>query len=387
MRIVHFTNFYKPSVSGVVTSLINFRRGLINAGQEVFIFAPKFHDYWDKEAYIFRFPSVNLSEESSISLAFPIRGLMEPTMLGIRPEVIHSHHPILMGDMASVFAEKTGIPLVFTFHTQYEKYIQEYISIAPELSGKLAEAMLHRYLEKCDHVIAPTSSTRKLIESYKVNVPVTIIPTPLDLDKFRVVKPERVRSMLKVTDQKILLYLGRLSPEKNLAFLLKAFSKIRAAEPNTLLMIVGSGPETENLKSSANKLGISNAVIFMGPVVYNEVPSYMAAADLFLFPSMTETQGLVLVESMAAGTPVMALNTDVNAEILANGGGMLVDPDLDAFVLEVCRVLSDAALREEMREKALATAEKYQISLAVDRLLHVYQSVTRQPLAQGENGY
>jgi len=375
MRLVHISNAYKPTISGVVTSIINFRRGLLAAGQEIHVLAPRYVGYQDKEPYIFRFPAIDLSEVASISLAMPIRALMEPTMMGLQPDVIHSHHPILMGDMAAMFAEKMDIPLVFTFHTLYEKYIQEYISIAPELSGRLAEAIIHRYLEKCDHVIAPTRTIQDFIKTYQVDVPVTIIPTPIDLTKFQDIHLEPIRNSIGRSDEKILLYLGRLSPEKNLEFLLDAFTQIKSEEKNTILAIVGGGPEGENLKTQAKKLGIKDAVIFTGPVPYEEVPNYMAAADLFLFPSTTETQGLVLVEAMAAGTPVIALDTDVNAEVLEGGGGLIVDPDLEDFVDAVCRTLSDPSSRNEMRLNAFATAKKYQISTSVDKLVRVYQSV------------
>lgn len=375
MRIAHFTNFYKPSISGVVTSIVNFRHGLLEAGQEMHILAPRYHDYHDQEAYIFRFPAINLSETVNVSLAIPVRALIEPTMMGLKPDVIHSHHPILMGDMASAFAERLDIPLVFTFHTRYEQYIQEYISIAPELSMKLAETLVRRYLEKCDHVIAPTRSIQDFVQSYQVDVPVTIVPTPIDLKKYQELQPERVRRDLNLGDEIILLYLGRLSPEKNVGFLLRAFAKFRKGCENSLLVIVGGGPDGEHLKDLAFRLGIKPAVVFTGPVPQDEVPHYMAAADLFVFPSMTETQGLVLIEAMAAGTPVVAVDTAVNAEVLEGGGGLIVDQDEDDFVRGIRSIISSPSIREIMGTKAIATAAKYRISSAVDQLLGVYKSV------------
>ena len=385
MRIAHFTNFYKPSISGVVTSIVNFRHGLLEAGCDIHLLAPRYHGYHDQDPYIFRFPSINLSEMASVSLAVPIRALMEPTMMGLKPDVIHSHHPILMGDMASVFADKLDTPLVFTFHTRYEKYIQEYISIAPELSGKLAETIVGRYLEKCDHVIAPTRSIRDLILAYQVEVPVTIIPTPIDLKKYKDLQPERIRRELNLEDATILLYLGRLSPEKNLGFLLKAFLKFQVEMENSRLVIVGEGLVSEHLKDQVLRLGIQPAVTFTGPVPYDEVPHYMAAADLFVFPSMTETQGLVLIEAMAAGTPVVAVDSAVNLEVLEGGGGLLVEQDEDAFVNALLSVLSNPSERELMGAQAVITAEKYQISAAVDKLLGVYQSVAGDRLMKVED--
>lgn len=375
MRITHFSNFYKPSLSGVVTSISNFRKGLLEEGQEIHLMAPRYHGYQDDEAYIFRFPAINLTETANVSLAVPVRALMEPTMKGLKPDVIHSHHPLLMGDMATTFAERLDIPLVFTFHTRYEKYFQEYISIAPELSGKLAETMVRRYLEKCDHIIAPTRTIQELIQAYKVDVPVTIIPTPIDLLQYEELQPDRIRMQLNLEDEIILLYLGRLSPEKNLGFLLSVFSKFQKDWSNSCLVIVGGGPESEHLKDMAVKLGINPYVIFTGWVPYNEVPHYMAAADLFVFPSMTETQGLVLIEAMAAGTPVVAIETPVNAEVVEDGGGILVDEDEDNFVSALRWILSNPSEMEAMGKIAKTMASRYRIALAVEKLISVYESV------------
>jgi glycosyltransferase involved in cell wall biosynthesis len=296
-------------------------------------------------------------------------------MKGLKPDVIHSHHPLLMGDMATTFAERLDIPLVFTFHTLYEQYIQEYISIAPELSGKLAETIVRRYLEKCDHIIAPTRTIQELIQAYAVDVPVTIIPTPIDLLKYDELQPDRIRKQLNLNDEVVLLYLGRLSLEKNLGFLLSAFSKFQKDWANSRLVIVGGGLEGEHLKDLAEKLGIYPYVIFTGWVPYSEVPHYMAAADLFVFPSKTETQGLVLIEAMAAGTPVVAIDTPVNAEVVEDGGGLLVDEDENNFVSALSRILSNPSELEAMGKIAKTMASRYRIALAVEKLISVYESV------------
>ncbi len=203
MRIANFTNSYKPTISGVVTSISSFRHGLLNAGQEVQIFAPKYNGFVDQDAYIFRFPAVDLNDIFNVSLTLPIKSFIEPTITGISPNVIHSHRPILMGDMAAAFAQELNIPLVFTFHSRYEQYIQEYASLVPELSGKLTEAIVRRYLQKCDHIIAPTKYIQELVKSYNVNIPVTIIPTPIDVQRYEKLFPEGVRDLLGIGEEDV----------------------------------------------------------------------------------------------------------------------------------------------------------------------------------------
>jgi glycosyltransferase involved in cell wall biosynthesis len=374
MRISIFSNAYKPTISGVVVSISLFRQGLLDQGHDVHIFAPEYEGYQDEELYVFRFPSLDLSEQLDFSLALPFKNLIEPTVRGVKSDLIHSQHPLWMGDLAVSFAEDLKLPLVFTFHTQYERYVQHYIPLAPDLAGKLMEGFVGRYLQHCDHIVTPTASVRdQILRDYAVEAPVTVVPTPVNLSQFRDLNPHAVRTKLGLTDHKFLLYVGRLSKEKELGRLLQSFARVLSDCPRARLILLGRGPIRESLQKKAKKLGIRDAMEFVDAVPHHQVPDYMAAADLFVFPSTTETQGLVLVEAMAAGTPVVAVQAPGLVDVVSKGGGVLVPQDEEAFAAAVIHLLEDDQARLAMQAKAKATADLFSVETASRQLIDVYE--------------
>ncbi len=374
MRILMFTNAYYPTVSGVVTSISLFRRGLIEAAHEVHLIAPDYKDYVDPEPHIFRFPAWDLNESINISLIMPIMGLMAPTIQGLKPQVIHSHHPLLMGGMAAEFAEDLQVPLVFTFHTRYDAYAQRYMPLAPDLASTLTEEVIRRYLIRCSHIIAPTPSVKEMIhKEYDIRVPVTVIPTPIALDEYKQVNPEPIRKKYGLTGHQVLLFVGRMAEEKNIPLLLNSFARIVTERPKTKLLMVGDGPKEKALKALARQLGLGDSVIFCGYVSHKEVPHFSAASDLFVFPSETETQGLVILEALAAGTPAVAVAAPGSSDILSSGGGLLVEGKVDTFTAAVLKLLTDTDHRRALGDQALEVAQKYAITSRTAQLESVYE--------------
>jgi glycosyltransferase involved in cell wall biosynthesis len=379
MRIVLFTNAYKPTISGVVTSLTLFRQGLIEAGHDVFIIAPQYEDYVDDEPYIFRFPALDLTGQFDMSLALPIKNLLEPTIRGLKPHVIHSQHPILMGDLAVTFARDLQVPFFFTFHTQYDQYAQHYIPLAPALAGRVMEEVVQRYLKRCEHLIVPSESIQKKVkEQYKLDRTITVVPTPVDLSLFRSGSKSELRAELGWTDVQILLYVGRIAKEKKLDMLLDAFALIADRNPDARLAIVGRGPHKDSLMEKARRMGISGKVEFIGAVTHEQVPRYMAAADLFVFTSTTDTQGLVLIEAMASGTPVVAVNAPGPMDVLRDCGGILTEAAAKPFAEAVSSLLDRPERLQELSKQACELAQRYGIRAATERLLHVYETALEQ---------
>ena len=386
MRIVVFSNAYKPTISGVVTSIALFRQGLIEAGHEVHIFAPEHEDSDDEEPYVFRLPALDLPGELDLSLALPLKVPIAVTVRGIKPTLIHSQHPILIGNLAAAFARDLDLPLVFTFHTRYDEYAQEYIPVVPELASIVVEEIINRYLEQCTHIVAPTSSIREFIlREYAPDAPVSVVPTPVDLRAYNDLDPHRVRSALGLEEAELLLYVGRLAGEKGLDFLLRVFAKVVAERSQVRLLLVGKGPEKDDLREKVQELGLGERVVFAGAVPHSEVPHYAAAADLFVFSSVTETQGLVLIEAMAAGTPVVAVEAPGSVDVLGEGGGLLVPMQEDAFANRVLELLADEPRRQAMGEKAARVVQRYTVSAATERLLKVYEAaVAASPRVGGQ---
>ncbi|MEA1977410.1 MAG: glycosyltransferase [Chloroflexota bacterium] len=375
MRIAIFSNAYLPSISGVVNSIRLFRKGLIAAGHDVHVFAPEYEGYEDEEPYIFRFPAIDLSDQLELSIIVPIKNLIDPALRGVKPALIHSQHPIWMGDLAVSFARDLNIPLVFTFHTQYEKYVQQYTPIAPKLAGLITEEVIKRYLWNCEHVVVPTESVREMLaKNYGIERGVSVVPTPVDLVKFQDIQPEKVRARFGLEGKEVLLFVGRLAREKGLDMLLRAFTLIREQRPEVRLLLLGRGPYEDALKAKLAKLGFKELVILAGAVPHEEVPGYYTAADLFVFPSTTETQGLVIIEAMAAGLPVVAVRAPGAVDVLTEGGGVLTENKPEAFAREVVGILADSGRQKELSEQARRAVERYSISDATARMLNAYET-------------
>jgi glycosyltransferase involved in cell wall biosynthesis len=305
----------------------------------------------------------------------PFKAPVAITLRGIRPALIHSQHPILMGDLAAAFARNLDLPLVFTFHSRYDEYAQRYVPIASGLAGTVTEEIVRRYLQKCTHVVAPTTSVRDFVlREFDAAVPVTVVPTPVDLSAYHNLNPRRVRTTLGLEDAELLLYVGRLAREKGVAFLLRAFATIAATRPQARLLLVGKGPEENSLRETARELGVGEQVVFAGAIPHSKVPHYTAAADLFVFSSEIETQGLVLIEAMAAGTPVVAVEAPGSVDALEGGGGLLVPAQEDIFASAVLQLLTDEPRRRTMGEKAVQVVQRYTVPAATARLIDVYEA-------------
>jgi 1,2-diacylglycerol 3-alpha-glucosyltransferase len=383
MRIVMFSNTYKPTVSGVVTSMSTFRQGLLADGHDVHIVAPEYADYQDKEPYVFRIPSIDLPERVDLSLALPIKTSIARTIRGIKPNVIHSQHPLIMGDVAARLAEDLNVPLVFTFHSLYDVYAQTYLPLLGDLAGWVTDEIVRRYLANCSHIVAPMPAIRDVIlDKFELDVPVSVIPTPVDLSQYRQLEPTRVRAELGLDGAELLLYVGRLADDKNLDFLLDAFVRVAAKRPRARLLLVGKGPAEKSLQRHAGKTGLGDRIIFQGAVDHDKVPHYAAAADLFISASRNETQGLVLIEAMAAGTPVVSMDSPGAGDVLTGGGGQLVSGDEDDFATAVLKLLGDEPRRKALGEEAERIVRAYAIPTATARLVSVYEEAvgrTTQP--------
>jgi glycosyltransferase involved in cell wall biosynthesis len=390
LRIAIFSNAYRPTISGVVTSVCQFRQGLLARGHDVHVFTPRVEHYEDEEPYVFRLPAlIDLNKAYEISLALPVRWPMKRTIQGIKPHLIHSQHPVLVGDLAMRWARDLRLPLVFTFHTRYDAVLQSYLSALSDWAGQVARDVVRDYLGHCAHVIAPTDSIRRMLyREYDVDVPVTVLPTPIDLARFRDLDPAPVRQQYGIQDREVLLYLGRISPEKGLDLLIEAFARVHARRTQAVLLIVGRGPSVEDLQEQVQELGLGEHVRFTGAVPYADVPKHMAAADLFVFPSRAETQGLVLFEAMAADTPVVAVRSPGASDALAAGqGGVLVRPDADSLAEAVLVALNQPGDREEMRDRARRIVAQYSIESATERLLAVYErAIARGPVSYEDEG-
>ena len=373
MKIGIFTNIYKPVINGVVNSISSFKKGLEELGHEVYIFAPKHPNYKDDEKGIFRIESVMLSSKEKYRLSLPI---FRKSLKAIKQlDIIHTQHPFIMGNYGSFFADVYNKPLVFTHHTQYEKYTY-HIPFEQEITKKFTRWIVNDYANKCDCVIAPSESIKKMLLKNRIKSRIEVVPTGINLDVFGNPNREIIRKRYNLgPEQKLLLYAGRIAKEKNLEFLIKSFKLILNKKPNTYLMLVGCRTKKSYLVDLIKKLNLETKVFLVGHS--NAVQNYYGAADLFVFSSVSETQGLVLVEAMAAGIPVVAVDSPGVRDVVDGKNGFMVQNSIREFSEKVIKVLDDKKLRENMSENAIKTAGDYSISKMSKRMLQVYKSVLK----------
>lgn len=378
MHIAFFTNYYHPVVNGVVRSVAAFREVLMKQGHNVFVFAQSDGDYKDTEPFIFRYPSLPLPLPGDISAALPVSPFVEQLLPALKLDVIHTHHPILLGQTAARRAKELGLPLVFTFHTQYWEYTH-YVPFPQEAIQDFIKNRVHKwlrdYMRKCQHIIIPSESMKEiLVRDYGLENHYTVIPTGTNLEPFQRANGKALRKKNGWQKDTVLISIGRLAPEKNWDTLLQAFARLLPEHPKLRLVIIGDGPGREDLEQLAEEVGVANRVTFTGALPFDQIPTYLKAADIFTFASVTETQGLVTIEAMAAGLPVVAVNASGTRDIVKHGKqGFLVDNDADALAKGIRKLLSDPERLGRFRENALKRASQFDINRLGQQLVEVYE--------------
>ena len=377
MHIAYFTNFYLPVVNGVARSVQLFREAFTAMGHNVFVFAQE-DDYEDTEPFIFRYPSLRLPGSVDIPTALPVSPFVDQLIPKLKLDIIHTHHPVLLGQTAAAKARDYNLPLVFTFHTQYQEYTH-YFPIPQETVQEFIKSRvinwLRDFMRKCQHIVIPSESMRSiLINEYGLVDRFTIIPTGIDLTPYKKADGSAIRSEWNWTDDKVIISAGRLAEEKNWITLLRAFAIAQEQQPNIRLVLLGDGPQAETLKQLAGELGITDRVTFTGKVPFQEVPNYLKAADLFSFASITETQGLVTLEAMAAGLPVVAVDGAGTKDILEDGKqGFLSQNDPQDLANGILEVLEDSSLMSKFKTAAARTARAYDNMRLARKMLKVYE--------------
>lgn len=360
MRIAVFTNCYLPLVNGVVGVVDLLRDGFIKHGHEVYLFAPRFDDYVDVNPNVFRYPAVDLTSKVKYPIAVPFSPKIARVLRSLDFDVIHAHHPFVLGPAALRLARKMGKPLVYTFHTQYDQY-SHYVPLPSGLVRWIAKNQVRRFAQAAERVTTPAETARQILLGYGVANEITVIPNPIDLSRFQTAKGDSVKREYNLSDEKVLINIGRIAPEKNLELLLQSFRLILAGASGPVkLMIVGDGPSLKGLKELARELGIANAVIFTGLVEPSRVPDYLAAADLFVMTSKTEVKPLTQLEALASGTPIVAVSAaGANDTIIHGENGLLLAEDAEAIAGGVLELAFNPERLAAFRGKALQTAEEY----------------------------
>ncbi len=382
MHIANFTNTYLPVISGVVRSIRSFRDELTHQGHNVFIFAQEQMDYVDKDPFIFRYPSLNLPTGVDIPAAIPISSFIDRLIPAVKLDVIHTHHPFLLGQTAAAKAQEYNLPLIFTFHTQYREYTH-YVPFPMETVQNFLKNTVDRWMQdfmrRCQHIIIPSESMRDtLVNEYGLKNNFTVIPTGIDIETYRVASGEKIRKKQHWEKDIVMVSIGRLASEKNWPTLIHAAALVLRDFPQFRFVLIGDGPDRKSLEDLVKELGIQKRVTFTGSLSFSETPSYMKAANLFGFSSVTETQGLATLEAMAAGLPVVAVNASGTRDILKHGQqGYLVENNAEALAAGIKKLLLNPERMQKFAQAAYKKAQSFNIELLTGRLLGVYEQAIR----------
>ena len=402
-----FSDCYYPRVNGVVVSVYSFVQELVNRGHVVKVITVEYPDDYEfnkkkgSSMGVIDSPNFSLNRLSSKEIIFSkedrlvrlkqwhiLKGILDE----FQPDILHINSEWLVGYFGAMYAHHRKVPCLFTFHTLWEDYIQNYAPILREkISKKIGRDIVKFYLKTANHILAPTPQTAQTVRKYGIDTPVELLPTGIPesmfkLDKVRVEKMrEEVFSRFpELKDRKILLFAGRVAKEKNLPFLLPVLKRVNqlletaagasdSATKRSALLVAGDGNFMQELKALVEQQQLAQDVFYLGYVERDDLASLYHLADVFTFPSKTETQGLVTVEAMAAGLPVVAIGEMGTIDVMqGDNGGFMVPEDVEIFSQKVYLLLTNDNLYQEKSREGRAWSKRWGMVALTDRLEAAY---------------
>ncbi|MDW7747354.1 glycosyltransferase [Halomonas sp.] len=383
LKILMISDVYLPRVNGVSTSIASFCAALERLGHSVTLICPAYPVGQTDRPGVLRIGSRGVpGDPEDRMMRYREVLALAPQLLARAFDLIHVHTPFVAHAAGIALGNRLGIPVVATYHTLFEEYLHHYVRWLPRRWLRLlARRLSVRQCQQLDVVVVPSLAMRDVLSRYGVTTPMAVIPTGLALEAFtqpRETDGFRARYGLPPT-ARLLLYVGRTAHEKNIGFLIEMLPRVLARHPDTRLVITGEGPARAALARQAQAAGVGEAVHFLG-YLDRDGPLQAAyrAADAFVFASRTETQGLVLLEALALGTPVVSTAVMGTRDVLADGEGCLIAEEThDDFAAKVNRVLGDPALRERLSRRGPSHAARWHEDTQAARLVALYLTSRR----------
>jgi len=380
MNILFISDVYFPRVNGVSTSIETFRRNLRALGHSVDLIAPDYLRVSDDEAGILRVPSrkVPLDPEDRFMSYGWVMKHVEP-LRAAKYDVIHIQTPFVAHYLGVKLSRILGIPCVETYHTFFEEYLYHYIPFIPRKIMRFVAKRFSRHQgNSLDGMVVPSGPMLQILKAYGITTPTEVIPTGIEPESF--VPGDRIAFREKygiARNQPVLLFVGRVAHEKNIGFLIQVLEAVRKDVADVLFVIAGEGPARQSLKDTVIRLGLDGSARFIGYLDrHKELNSCYCAADLFIFSSRTETQGLVLLEAMAQGVPVVSTAELGTRDVLREGLGVhIAQEDVADFAGKVITLLNDAPMRQELGDAGREYAQTWSASRQAQRMLAFYLAV------------
>ena len=378
MNIVMLTNTYTPHVGGVARSVEAFAGEYRKRGHRVLVVAPEFPGMPRDEVDVVRIPAIQNFNGSDFSVVLPVSGLLTEALDEFAPDIVHAHHPYLLGVTALRIARYRKLPLVFTHHTRYEQYTHYVPGDAPKLRRFIIEAAT-RYANLCDMVFAPSESIMTLLRERGVETPVTVVPTGVQTERFVHGNGVRFRESMSIpADAFVVGHLGRLAAEKNLEFLAGAVADFLKSSSRAHFLVIGTGPSETTIREIFSSEGLDARLHIVGVLKQEQLADALHAMDLFAFASKSETQGMVLTEAMAAGLPVVAVDAPGVREVVRDyrNGRLLHGESGSDFAAAIGWVAGLTAEQyRELQRGARHTAGVFSMSRSADTALACYASL------------
>lgn len=379
LRVLFISDVYFPRVNGVSTSIRTFRADLAECGVETTLIAPAYGTQASDDRGVIRVAGAKVpGDPEDRRMRW---GALMSELNNLRPgsvDLVHIHTPFIAHYAGTRFAKRLNIPCIATYHTFFEEYLHHYVPVLPRAIGRtLARAFTRSQCRDVDALVAPSEPMQSALNEYGVTTPVHVIPTGLPADRFRLGDGQRFRSAVGVPpSRKLITYVGRVAHEKNIGFLVQAFADVHRRVPSAMLVIAGEGPAQTALRRQVEQMNLQDDVLFVGYLDRNEgLLDCYAAADVFVFASRTETQGLVLLEAMAQGTPVVSTAELGTRSILTPGcGALVVEERVDAFSNAIEQVLRDDSLHARLAEQGRAHARTWASLGMARRLADLYMA-------------
>jgi glycosyltransferase involved in cell wall biosynthesis len=383
MQVALFTECYHPTINGVVVSVSIFARELAKQGHDVHIYAPAYAGHRDTEPNVHRLYSLPPPRSIHYPLALPFgTAFLDGVFTKYPPDIVHANHPFLTGREARRLARRRACPLVFTYHTIIRDYAH-YVPLPGALVRRLAVWVSREFSNSADCVVVPTRAVADLLRSYGVTRRIEVIPTGIDLDLIASTPRRSVRPRWSVPPEApVVCYSGRIAKEKNLTTLLRAFALVTEAFADVHLLLVGGGPWEAACREMIGALGLEGRVHLTGYVSRAEVFDCLADSTVFAFPSLTDTQGLVVLEAMAVGCPSVALRSGAVEDVIREEvDGLIVEPSVETLAEGIKRLLASEDLRRRLAGQARQRAEEFSAGNMALRLSQVYSSLLGESAA------
>lgn len=376
LRVGLFTECYRPIQNGVVASVDALAQAIRARGHEALCITPNMPGYHEAHEFVVRMPSLPLPTRTAYRLTLPFVTNERVALALARLSVVHAHSPFVTGWMGARLARRIRVPLVFTYHTQLEEYAH-YFPFESRVTRNAASHLTRRYANGADAVIVPTEAMERHLRDLGVGTRIEVVPSGIDVNLFGAGRRrEDLRARLGVpAGAKMVVSVGRLGREKNVELTLEAFGRL---DGPAHLVIVGAGPHREVLERRARRDGLAGRTTFAGELDRVALPDVYASADALIFTSTSETQGLVLVEALATGLPVVAVDSPQTRDVLGELGAVVAaDPEA------LARALARTPPRELNRARiARVIAERFDGRVLAERVLGIYADLTSRPPVQ-----